>query len=706
MSDSTAAEPGAFAGWVAAERGRFAVWLPVFMALGAALYFSLRSEIPPASGAIAGGVALVVARFARAPWLRVPAVLAVAAMLGMAAAQFATWRAAPLADLPRKASIVTGKVRAVEQLPNGRRVTLERASLDGGAAQERLLRIRLRAGDETPLSTGDTIEVRAMLSRPAPPAFPGAWDFQRDAFFAGFGGYGFALRPVTLRTHGAAEGLAARIQALREAIIARAAAALPAERAAIAATLLTGGTSSIPEADRAAFRDSGLAHLLAIAGLHIGIVMAWVFGTTRLLLALSERAALSWPLKQLAALTALAAGLFYMVLTSAHVPIMRSFAMAALVTLGVIIGRRALSLRGLGFAMAVLVLVAPHEVMGVSFQMSFSAVLALIAGYEALRPLLHRLRGNGSLPRRLLGHVVALALTSALAGTASTPYGAYHFGHAQLYYVFANMIAVPLTALWVMPAGMLALLLMPLQAEGPAFWAMGWGIEAVLYVGRAVAAWPEAVVAVPHLAPWGLLLISLGLAWLGIWRTRIRLFGLTAILAGAVSPLFAPPPDIVVSADARLIGLRTTEGIYIIPGKGGSKLIRDSWRQLWGTDAQALPLPVGRSPGGTMECARNDCIALIDGRKIRVLRGQPTCDAILVLSPEPLRFDCADPPPFIDRFSVWRHGAHAAWVTPSGANIRTDRDERGVRPWIPRMVSRSAVPPGMPPAARDDVPEE
>jgi len=114
--------------------------------------------------------------------------------------------------------------------------------------------------------------------------------------------------------------------------------------------------------------------------------------------------------------------------------------MARLVTLGVVVGRRALSLRGLALAMAAIILMAPNEVLGVSFQMSFSAVLALIAGYEALRPWLSRLHGDGAWPRRLLGHVVALALTSALAGTASAPYGAYHFGHVQLYYVFANMV--------------------------------------------------------------------------------------------------------------------------------------------------------------------------------------------------------------------------------------------------------------------------
>ena len=122
----------------------------------------------------------------------------------------------------------------------------------------------------------------------------------------------------------------------RTAYVRRALAAKVRAEGGIAATLLTGMTASIPEPDRVAFRDSGLAHLLAVAGLHIGIVMGLVLGFARLVLALSERATLFWPCKQLAALAALAAGGGYMELTGVHLPILRSFAMACLFTLAVV----------------------------------------------------------------------------------------------------------------------------------------------------------------------------------------------------------------------------------------------------------------------------------------------------------------------------------------------------------------------------------
>lgn len=700
------ADVGWFGRWVAAEQGRFIVWLPVFAAAGVVLYDALRAEPPGWAGASAGGAALLAVWLARSRVVRAVAAMVVAMALGMASAQVATWRAPALVDMPARATVVSGTVRAVEQLPQGRRVTIDRPSLDDAAALPRAVRVRLKAGDEVALATGDTIRVRALLQRPASPAYPGAWDLQRDAFYQGLGGFGFALNPAERVAEGAPAGSASVLQRLREAIAGRVAEALEPTEGAIATTLLTGSTSSIPEADRAAFRDSGLAHLLAIAGLHIGIVMAWVFFATRLGLALSEYLALHWPLKTIAAVAALVGGGAYLLLTGAHVPIIRSFAMASLVTLGVIVGRRALSLRGLAIAMAALVLMAPQEVLGVSFQMSFSAVLALIAGYEALRPALTALRGDGAWWRRLLYDIAALVLTSALAGTASAPFGAYHFGHVQLYYVVANMLAVPLTALWVMPMGMLALLAMPLGLEEMPLVAMGWGIDGVLAIGRLVAGWPAAVLAVPHMPSWGLAVLSIGLAWLGIWRTRLRLVGLVGIAAGIASPMAAPAPDVLVSADARLIGIRTPAGVYLQTGSGASRFTRDAWLQLWAADhADQLPAE-GSVPGGAIECARGQCTITLAQGGFTLLRGAETCAAPLLISAEPIRQRCAETIPHIDRFSVWREGAHAVWFTGDGPFILTDRAYRGLRPWVLPLPTRTRMPPGLPMAPAEDLPPE
>lgn len=672
--------------WLAAERGRFALWLPVCQAGGAVLYFSLRREPPWWSGGAVLLAALAGCWLLRARLLP-RAVFAGAAALafGLTLAQVATWRAPELLELPSRATIVTGSVAAVDVLAEGRRVMLQAPSLDGAPALPRSLRIRMHKGDRQAVATGDQLRLRAMLMPPAPPAYPGGWDLQRDVFYTGVGGFGYALNPSERVSEGSPRGIAGWMQRAREAIAARIEQALSGTKGALATTLLTGTTNSIPAADRAAFRDAGLAHLLAISGLHIGIVMGLFFGLTRFVLVRWEYAALHWPAKQIAAVAALVAGAGYMLLTGAHVPILRSFAMACVVTLGVLVGRRALSLRGLALAMAAVLAFAPAAVVGVSFQMSFAAVLALIAGYDALRPWLLRVYGDGSRRRRVLAHVVALALTSALAGTASAPFGAYHFGHVQVYFIIANLVAVPLTAFWVMPVGMLALALMPLHLEALALVPMGWGIDAVLWVARSVAAWPSAVLAVPHMPGWGLAVLSLGMVWLGVWRSRLRLGGIALIVLALVSPALDRAPDLLVSADASLIGVRTDHGVFVQRGPRASDFTEQAWLQLWAAKV-AAPFP---------DCAEASCVVWRKPEVVLV-RGAAdasACDAALVVSAEPVQLGCTVP--VIDRFTVYRSGAQAAWLGPDGVRVLSDRANRGDRPWVIPLPTRTSIPPGV-----------
>jgi competence protein ComEC len=632
-----------------------------------------------------------------------------AAGIGFAAAQLATARAPPAELLPTHATVLTGIVRSVEALPEGRRITLDSARLGDVPPVTRWLRVRLRRGDQQEIATGDTVRVRALLRPPAPPAYPGAWDLQRDAWFNGHGGSGYALGPIERVTEAVPSRPLRLVQRLREVIARHITAAVPGPAGTVSITLLTGVTTGIPPADHDAFRASGLAHLLAVAGLHIGIVMGWVLLFSRLALAASVHASLYWPTKKLAALTALFAGFCYMVLTGMHVPIVRSFAMACLYTVAVLAARRAVSLRGLAVAGTVLMLIEPQEVPGVSLQMSFSAVLALIAGYEVLRPMLRSLHGDGNWQRRFASHLAALALTSALAGTASAPFGAYHFGHIQVYFVVANMIAVPLTALWVMPAGLIALALMPLGLDWLAWAPMGWGADAVLWVARTTAAWPGATFDVPHMPPWGLAVTGLGIAWLGLWRSRLRLIGVPVIALGLISPMLDRPPDLMVSADARLIGVRVSDTVYLQQNSGASKFTRDAWLQYWAAgSSRAIPIE-GVEADGAVACQKDSCLLrLRPGTKAALLvRGASHPDSCaevsVIVSAEPARGLCPRPwPSLVDRFTVWRYGATAIWLNARHARILTDRTYRGTRPWVPPPPEpRTRSAPSLLPAQTD-----
>jgi competence protein ComEC len=447
-------------------------------------------------------------------------------------------------------------------------------------------------------------------------------------------------------------------------------------------------------------RDSGLAHLLSVSGLHIAIVMGVTFWVVRLLVACWRWLALRVDGKVWAGVAALGAGGFYMLLTGSQVPMQRSFAMAVLVTLALLSGRHAITLRGLALAAAAVMLVSPDALTGPSFQMSFAAVLALVAGWEALRGPIARLRGDGAWWRRAAVFGVGLVGTSVLAGLATAPFGVAHFGRLQWYGVAANAVAVPLTSVLVMPAGMLAALLMPLGLEAPALAVMGWGCEAVLVVAREVASWPGAATGARPIPPWGLACFAFGMLWLCLWRLRWRWLGVPLMALGLASPTLHRPPDLLVSGDARLIGFAAEGALWLQRQSGASNLVRDAWLRAHGA-AEARPLPTeGAAAGGAIACRPGACTlrAAPGGPVAVLLRGGPAdphCGrAAVIVSGEPVRGRCAGSQ-VVDRFSVWRHGPHAVWLASGGARVVSDRDWRGARPWVP--------PPPVP-RAREDLP--
>ncbi|MBS1080746.1 ComEC/Rec2 family competence protein [Gluconobacter kondonii] len=627
-------------------------WLPVAVGLGAVFYLALPFE--PSIVSVVFGTFLMGlsgAACLRWGWQRLFPCLLGFTLLALASGfgdlAFQARSQPPMPVLPTHATVLTGRVQSLEILPprnddedDGHRITLADAVFDtpvdaGMAPLRRTLHLRLRDDDDLLPEPGSTISLRAMLRPPPPPSWPGGRDLQREAWFSGLAGSGYALGPVSL------SGAAVRvswIESLRESVAFRTAAVLPDQTAAIAATLLAGEAGGIDQQTREAFSASGLAHLLAGAG--------------------------------------------YVLLTGAHLPSLRALGMASLVTLAIVTGRRVLSMRSLSIVALLILLVSPVSVVDVSFQMSFAAVMGLIAGYGALREPLMRLRGEGQWYRVAASYGAALTLTSLLAGLATLPVSMAHFGAFQPWFVLANLAAVPLAAVWIMPVGLLALVAMPFHAEAPFLKLMGVGIRIVQALAERVAAFPMAHQSVPAMPGWGLLLVMLGLCFLCLWKGRIALAGLLPVVIGVASIWLAPKPDIFVSADAGLMAVRRPDVLLVGPHSGLERRTLEDWKQ-------ALALPVAPLPP---DCLAGLCRISIGAQTV-LLRPHdlsdgahlPTaqqCDGVsLFISASPARKGCADVP-FIDRFSVWRDGAYAVFAGHS-LTIVSDRSWRGNRLWVP-----------------------
>ncbi|MCB8875645.1 ComEC/Rec2 family competence protein [Acidisoma silvae] len=615
----------------------------------------------------------------------------VAASLGFAAASIKTHSLPPLPDLPRHATLVDGRVVAVDPLPQGRRVLLSAVRLDGGPMLHRALRIRLRGNDIGPILPGDHLRLRALLRPPYAPSFPGGWDQRRDAYFQKLAGVGFALGLAQRQAPARPGGLSLWWQGLREHVAARVLGLTPGTAGGVAATLLTGLSSAIPLADRQAFATAGLSHILAVAGLHIGIVMTTVFVTLRWALAHWPWIALRLPIKQIAGVAAIAVGGAYMAMTGMHLPIIRSFIMAALITLGLLAGRRAVSLRSLALAASLLLMLQPQALAGVSFQMSFAAVLVLIAGYEQLRRApLGLLRHRAGFLGFLLRDLTLVAITSVMAAMATAPFAAYHFGQVETYSIPANMLAVPLTAFWVLPLGLVGLALWPLHLAALGFVPMGWGCCLLVHIARLAASLPAASIAVPPAPLWGLVLAGFSLVWLCLWQTRLRLLGLPPLLfAVFLLPPLQRPPDILVSPDYRLIAFRMPQAVYLLSATKDDFTLGE-WRRFFG-GRPVLPLTAASG----IACAPQGCVLRqASGYRTLLWRADNppgACDGIgIILALDywdrPLAGGCAGIP-FVDRGLVQRAGAAAVFLG-ARPRMRLDRPARGDWPWLP-MVQRS-----------------
>lgn len=682
-----------------AERERWILWVPVALGAGVAIYFFLPFEPPPGPGLAALGLGLA----ATLLWRRHPVVMVAAFGFSLVAAGFALvqWRSAEVAGPVLAEEVgpgkVTGRILRVEAVERGSRLLLDRVSIEDLPPTATPERVRVTVTSETEeLIPGTWVDLLAVVSPPYPPVAPGAYDFARRAYFERIGGTGYALGAArTIEPHQGAEARTFYLwlNGLRHYLAQRILTAHEGESGAVAAALLVGERGHIPEDALVAMRRAGLAHLLAISGLHVGLVAGLIFVGLRALLALCEPLALRYPIKKWAAGVTLLAAFAYLLVSGASVPTQRAFLMAGLVFLAVMLDRTSISMRLIAWAAIAVLLVHPESLLGPSFQMSFAAATALVATYEVCRKPLARWQARSGWAMRPLIYLVFVALTTVVATFATGPFAAFHFNRIADYGLVANLAAVPITAFWIMPWGIASFLLMPVGAEASPLQPMGWGIDAVLWVARTVSGWPGAVTLLAAMPLASLVLIALGGLWLCLWRKAWRLLGLVGIAAGLTLWPLARTPDILVDGDGRLFAVRSADGGLALSSKRRARYAGEMWLRRAG-EAEPAPWPEdGPSGDGLLNCDDLGCIYRAKGQ-VAALVSDPLAliddcvVATVVVSLVPVRGACPVVPVVIDRFDLWREGTHAIWLDEAGVRVQSVAAARGSRPWSVRRGFR------------------
>lgn len=569
-------------------------WLVVAFAAGIAAWFTLPDTGSWIAAMAAGGF---LALGALAAWRGVPerdaimrACMAVGVVFAMGLAL--GWGRSDIVGQQALERPVFGTFegRVLERIeqPSQDRVRLIMATRnpDDGEAIKVRVNVPLDA-DRAGLSEGALVRLQARLMPPAAPMLPGGYDFARTAWFQGYAATGSAVGEVEILEATSGEAPLAGAQRFLSGHVRS---NLDGSAGSIAAAFASGDRGAISAADEDAMRDAGLTHLLSISGLHVSAVIAAAYLLAIRLLALWPWLVLRVRLPVLAAAVAALAGIGYTLLTGAQVPTVRSCVGAVLVLIALALGREPLSLRMVAVAAAFVLLLWPETLVGPSFQMSFSAVIAIVALHNSapVRAFL-RPRNEGILRRRGRGAVMLL-ITGLVIEIALMPIVLFHFHRAGVYGALANVVAIPLVTFASMPLIALALFLDLVGLGAPAWWLAGQSLDLLVWIAHTTSSQPGAVKLMPHMGNFAFALFVGGALWLALWRGRWRLLGLLPAAIATIMLLATPVPDLLVSGDGRHVGITGEDDRLLVLRGSRSSYARDNLMELAGVEGEPMLL--------------------------------------------------------------------------------------------------------------------
>jgi competence protein ComEC len=494
--------------------------------------------------------------------------------------------AAPAADAPP--DTIEGRVVSVPVAMGDRLRFLLRAR-DG-----RLLDV-FAAPVPWPLALGDAVRLPARVRPAPPPRNPGGRDARLRAAAAGVSGEALATGPIV---RVAPASPLAVLELGRRRFAAAATAALPAREAGVVRAIGTGDRGGLDPATGEAFARSGLAHVLAVSGLHLVVVAFGLERLVRALLLRVEPLARRADPRRLAAAITLPAILLYALATGAGAPVLRAALAAGVSFAAALLDREAEPINTLALAVLVLLGLDPGALLDASLQLSLAAVLGIGLWASPLRraiPLAVAPRGTWR--ARLVEPLLAGACASIAATIATAPVLALHFRQLPLLGVLVNVPAVPVGSLLtivtsvaaVLAATAPALAWAPLLAAGPLATAL-----LLLADAGARPAWATLAVASP--GPIG----AAAMLALAVLAGRARGARRALFAAAALARLLHPGPARHLAARARG-GLEVT---FLSVGQGDAALLRLP-------DGAAVLVDGGGAPGSAYDPGARDVLPLL-----------------------------------------------------------------------------------------------
>ncbi|MBR1604805.1 MAG: ComEC/Rec2 family competence protein [Alphaproteobacteria bacterium] len=572
------------------ENERFFLWVPVVVAMGILSYFALKFEPSIWVSLAVIETLIVLAYFWRLSPQRLQILGWVALfVLGFVDIQLHAYYLQTVPLLQKEETLyLKGYVADSAYNYRGRRYLLldHMQNFD----DEKILgKYRVTLMQTTPdVVVGDCVELVATVRPLMMPNLLNSYQFNRQQFFQGIKATGYS--DVSVHKLNCAEiGVTTDvflplIAKWRQKIVQNIEQILPPQTAGIAAAIIAGERGHISQQQTAAYRDAGLAHFLAISGLHMGMIAGLTFFIIRWLLASIPSIALRYNTKKLAAVVAIIMSFIYLIISGGQISAQRAFIMTFLILLGVLCGRQAISMRMIAWAALVLLLCEPEVVISAGFQMSFAAVIMLVAFYEkhsgAFRyQVNHQQYIFITIIQKVFYYLCGIVVADFIASMATLPFVIYHFNRISLYTSLANLLAGPVIALWIMPAVLVSLILMPFGLEKYILLLAGQGIEVVNYITNYVSHLSHATYQIVSMPSWGLFLIVCGGLWLALWQSKWRHWGWIVIITGFLSVLTVKMPDLIVDEGAKTFAVKDNSGQMVILPNRGNYFTKQMWQE-------------------------------------------------------------------------------------------------------------------------------
>ncbi|EJF85573.1 ComEC/Rec2 family competence protein [Candidatus Bartonella washoeensis] len=604
----------------------------VFFSTGIICYFNLEREPSWEQFSVLVSIflgILYILRFYRGIWIITGLLCCI--ILGALAAKIETWRISTLMLSHDIVTTLTGRIISIESMQRGGfRLVLDILSTEKPALRHGPHRIRLSARHlPYELAIGDGLYGRAKIRALSGPVRPGGYDFSFHNYFKGIGAQGIYLgKPIKIsvsRPDTILGRVLQKIENLRTSMTQRISMALNGEKGSIAAALITGQRGGISNNVNEALRIAGLAHILSISGLHMALLSGMVLISIRSFLALFTVFSSYYSAKKFAAIAALMTTAFYLLLSGGAVSAQRSFVMIAVMLVAVLCNRSALTMRNFAIAGLITLAITPHEILGPSFQMSFSATAALIAFFDWWsRRLSFRIRETtpfyvgGRMVHFAFLSVISTCASSLVAGASSGVYAAYHFSNIALLSIISNALALPVISILIIPFGLIAVLAMLLGFEWFPLQIMGFGIALVTKIAYAVKAISPTFN--PGFMPLSaLVLFSIGLAGLTFCKTSIRFFFSLFILIGVYACLAHSPVQLIIADNMSVVGVINDKKLYI-DRYHISQFTTSIWKNSFRVNETIKPTKYGPSFSGQFVCDDHICTSLLEnGLKVIVL---------------------------------------------------------------------------------------